>query len=510
MERRIRWQFAIALLAAIGCTRPSNDELGKWIEAKAIPLRTSDPRAPLDDLEPLRGLIGNATVAGLGEATHGTSDFFRMKHRIFEYLVERMGFTVFAIEANLPEAFAVNDYVLTGKGDPKAALHGLYFWTWDTTEVLDLIEWMRRWNADPRHVMKLKFYGVDMQFTPVAARNVITALPAGDPARAALEPLTLKRRLTAEEREIASRAIERIVPQLKDDVVQRNAIVLRQAMQMTDHRSARDEAMAGNLLWIRQREPGAKIAVWAHNGHISRDSKYRPMGWHLAGALGQSYVPLGFAFGEGRFRARQIGHARLPLHTFTVPLNDPGTLDGELARHGPPMFIIDMRTAPPGVVRRLVKGMPIRFAGSTYGPMMMSAQYSQGDFALLLFIRNTTESHPVQRPTASSSSSSSRRQMSASSTSIFACGIAIRTPFAISTSAELRRYSLTCVRPASPHPAARAIVPTFVSVSSSCARMSPACIVSCPTMLDVPEMKSVSPNTVARANDGLRRPYCRG
>ena len=145
---RSRARAGLAVLLALACSGPTAD-LGAWIEAKAIPLNTTDPSAQLDDLEPLRAMIGNATVVGLGEGTHGTREFSRMKHRIFEFLVERMGFTVFAFEANLPEAFAVNDYILNGKGDPKVALKGLYFWTSNTAEVLDLIEWMRRWNADP-------------------------------------------------------------------------------------------------------------------------------------------------------------------------------------------------------------------------------------------------------------------------------------------------------------------------------------------------------------------------
>ena len=52
----------------------------------------------------------------MGEATHGTREFFKTKHRMLEFLVEKMGFTVFAIEANWPESLAVNDYVLNGNG----------------------------------------------------------------------------------------------------------------------------------------------------------------------------------------------------------------------------------------------------------------------------------------------------------------------------------------------------------------------------------------------------------
>jgi erythromycin esterase len=428
--RGIRAKAVLASLLALACSRP-DAEFGAWIEAKAIPLRTSDPFAPLDDLEPLRGLIGNATVVGLGEGTHGTREFSRMKHRIFEFLVERMGFTVFAIEANLPEAFAVNDYILTGKGDPKAALQGLYFWTSNTTEVLDLIEWMRRWNADPRHTKKLKFYGVDMQFTTVAARNVIAALPAGDPARDALQPLSFKRRPSAD----AKQTLERIIPTLKDEVVRRNAIVLRQALLIPTSVAVRDEAMAENLLWIRQQEPGAKIALWAHNGHIGRSSPFYPtLGSHLTRALSADYVAVCLASGDGSFRARDFDDPRRPIRTFKVSIGKRGTLDGELARHGPPIFLLDARTAPPS----LRNGMKVRFIGAGFSDTTALRDYKQDDFDLIVFIRHTTASQPVE-PTASISSSSSRRQMSASSTSSLACGIAARSAFAISTSAALRR-----------------------------------------------------------------------
>ena len=55
-----------------------------------------------------------------------------MKHRLTEFLATEMGFTLFAIEANMPEAYRINEYVLTGEGDPKELLRGLYFWMWDT------------------------------------------------------------------------------------------------------------------------------------------------------------------------------------------------------------------------------------------------------------------------------------------------------------------------------------------------------------------------------------------
>src|SRR6187399_3224860 len=134
----------VALVMAAGLafqTAPT-----EWIRANAIPMTTAEPGRGFDDLQPLKKMIGDARIVALGEATHGTREFFQLKHRMLEFLATEMGFTVFSIEANMPEAYRLNDYVLNGTGDPAELLRGMYFWTWDTEEVLAMIQWMRAFN----------------------------------------------------------------------------------------------------------------------------------------------------------------------------------------------------------------------------------------------------------------------------------------------------------------------------------------------------------------------------
>src|SRR5436305_4848388 len=107
-----------------------------WLRQHAIPLTTVKAGCGFADLQSLKPVIGGARLVALGEATHGTREFFQLKHRMLEFLVTEMGFNVFGIEATMPEAFDINQYVLTGKGDPVKALAALNFWTWDTEEVL--------------------------------------------------------------------------------------------------------------------------------------------------------------------------------------------------------------------------------------------------------------------------------------------------------------------------------------------------------------------------------------
>src|SRR5207253_1175392 len=136
-------------------------EVTSWFKSAAIPLDSTSPESGWDDLRRMESTIGNARIVAMGEATHGTREFFQLKHRMLEFLVEKKGFTVFGIEANWPESLAINDFVLNGTGDATEALDSLYFWTWNTDEVLDMIRWMRKYNQDPKHTNKVKFFGFD-------------------------------------------------------------------------------------------------------------------------------------------------------------------------------------------------------------------------------------------------------------------------------------------------------------------------------------------------------------
>jgi len=143
----------------------------EWMKANAIRLDTPQAGHGFADMQKLKQVVGDARIVSLGEATHGTREFFQLKHRMLEFLASEMGFTIFSIEANMPEAYKLNEYVLTGKGDPKQLLEGLYFWTWNTQEVLEMILWMREFNKSGKG--RVEFTGFDMQ-TPTVAQSAVT------------------------------------------------------------------------------------------------------------------------------------------------------------------------------------------------------------------------------------------------------------------------------------------------------------------------------------------------
>ena len=166
----MRSRLLLFALIAAAASRADDQPVVEWMRANAIPLATPQAGHGFADMQPLKKVVGNARVVELGEATHGTREFFQLKHRMLEFLATEMGFTIFSIEANMPEAYRLNDYVLTGKGDPKQLLKGMYFWTWDTEEVLDMILWMRKFNESGKG--RVEFTGFDMQ-TPNVALEIV-------------------------------------------------------------------------------------------------------------------------------------------------------------------------------------------------------------------------------------------------------------------------------------------------------------------------------------------------
>jgi protein-L-isoaspartate(D-aspartate) O-methyltransferase len=164
-------------------TRPAT--VATLVREAAEPIASID--APIDAL---LERIGDARLVLLGEATHGTSEFYRMRARITRELVTRRGFDFVAVEADWPDAARIDDYVL-GEGR-RSSLEFTPFsrfptWMWRNREVDELVGWLREHNlglADPRQ--RVGFHGLDLysMFTSIAA--VLAYLDEVDPQAARL------------------------------------------------------------------------------------------------------------------------------------------------------------------------------------------------------------------------------------------------------------------------------------------------------------------------------------
>jgi len=464
--------------ARLAAEKATADAVKSWLATNAIRLTTVEAGHGFADMQPLKKIVGEARVVSLGEATHGTREFFQLKHRMLEFLVNEMGFNIFAIEATMPESFDINEYVLTGKGDPAKALAGIYFWTWDTQEVLAMIEWMRRYNADPQHTRKVKFYGFDMQSAPRAAKVTLAYLRRVDPAQAETAEKELGQlanpytqfefaKLSQEKKATAGETIKSVIASLesrKQDYVKRtgaddwatarqHAQVLAQNIEMQSgpptgiaQSAIRDRSMAENIRWILDHEgPGTKIVAWAHNGHVATHNQFGMdwMGQHLRRALGREMVVFGFAFNQGGFQAVEMPFpSERGLRPFNVNAASEGSLDAMLASAGLQMAALDLRALPADgpVAKWFGEPKGTRSIGAGYGdqfaPNFLAQQVTPQIYDALLFVEKTTAAKPVD-PLDSPGPSP---KLSAPANTDFEEGEAGKLPSDWRASPKLRRY----------------------------------------------------------------------
>ena len=312
-----------------------------------------------DDFEPLLARIGDARVVMIGEASHGTHEFYRIRNEITKRLIAEFGFSAVAVEADWPDAHRVNAFVQgisANEKDATDALEGFRRfpqWMWRNADVLDFVGWLRQHNdAAPTTSKRVGFYGLDLYSMHASMAAVIDYLRAADPDAAQRareryscfdhfgdEPQVYGQATTlgiAEscEREAVEQLIEmqrlgadrlrgdRHVDDASQFVAEQNARVVRNAERyyraMFDRRSStwnlRDQHMMDTLTQLdrflgRDGEP-PRLIVWAHNSHIgdARATDRATAGEHNIGqlarmAFGAHVVLVGFSSYDGTVTA---------------------------------------------------------------------------------------------------------------------------------------------------------------------------------------------------------------
>lgn len=140
-----------------------------------------------EDYDPLMKMIGDARVVMIGEASHGTHEFYRERAQITKRLIREKGFSAVAVEGDWPDAYRVNRYVKAMSADEDAtdALKGFKrfpAWMWRNADVLDFVGWLRTHNDDlPNKAAKVGFYGLDLYSLHTSIEAVLTYLDKIDP-----------------------------------------------------------------------------------------------------------------------------------------------------------------------------------------------------------------------------------------------------------------------------------------------------------------------------------------
>ncbi|MFI0446898.1 erythromycin esterase family protein [Actinomadura sp. 6N118] len=381
----------------------------EWIAKAAHPLATADPSAPLDDLRPLLGMLGQASAVGYGAGTRGAHELVTLQTRIARPLVQEGGFRAVAFDQDWTLGVRLDGFVGTGKGDPRALLKDAEPFA-NTEEVLGLLEWMRDFNQG-RPDQPVRLVCVSPHAVGQSAYNqVIDHVRRTAPERtqeleglyAELGPGSdiaahLARFRSLPDRTAwvgRARAAHDLVASLTDDAwTIQTARVIVQFYELHDHDALSEDPLnmayfersfAENLAWWHQ-HTGHKVLWWTSSSHASdgpgRAMSFPPAppsalpnaGSFLRKSLGPGYASIGLTFHQGGLATYS------EPKTFQVPGAAPELFESTLGADDLGDYLLDLHAEqPPEVAEWLGHTARFRAIGPAYDPDNDAAHHMTG------------------------------------------------------------------------------------------------------------------------------------
>jgi erythromycin esterase len=287
----------------------TKDSAHQWVEQHRTPIDISNYPSFKQSMMPSLNTMAGAQVVGLGEGTHGTSEFQHVRTWITRYLCEEKGFTIIAFENSYGWCIELNKYLQTGAGNLDTLMRQNLLGMWQNAEITELLQWMRQYNQTHRH--KLQLAGMDYSETSTNARIIqeainklktptLTSLTDTLLARAQLmddayadmnnakrtyewsavldngvKAYEVTKRIKATldslsrqlHRQLSGAVIKALYTALYNSELAYYSIY-RPVKEGKE--ASRDEAMAQMVKKISEDQQGAKVIVWAHNAHLAR------------------------------------------------------------------------------------------------------------------------------------------------------------------------------------------------------------------------------------------------
>ena len=387
-------------------------------ELDHVPRVIAEAAEPLPDIDDPRfgaafDRFGEARVVLLGEASHGTSEFYRARAAISRRLIERHGFNIVAVEADWPDAATIDRYV-RHRGWREGELNAFErfpTWMWRNREFDAFIRWLHGHNANRTYERMTGFYGLDLYNLSGSMRAVIDFLELEDPELARLahrrygclepwadEPQLYGRNALLEGyarcevgvlqmlKDLLEKQIDCYAPECDEWLdAAANARLVKDAeayYRVMYHGSAeswnlRDTHMFETLgMILEAKGPGAKAIVWAHNSHIG-NAVYTDMGMRREelniGQLAKEKWDakarlIGFGTHSGTVAAADDWDE--PMQVKQVRPSLPESYERACHDAGSPRFLLDLREGEVG--RRVREGLMEprleRFIGVIYRP----------------------------------------------------------------------------------------------------------------------------------------------
>jgi protein-L-isoaspartate(D-aspartate) O-methyltransferase len=361
-------------------------------------------------LAPLLQRVGEARVVLLGEASHGTSEFYRMRERISRELIEKKGFSFVAIEGDWPDAARIDHYARHFEYSPKewTAFARFPTWMWRNEEVRGFVDWLRHRNHDlPLH-KRTAFYGLDIYSLYTSINEVLRYLEKVDPETARIarqrygcltpwqnDPATYGEAMLSGGFETCEKDV---VAMLKDILIKQNVYMAEGGEKYLDavHNARliasaeqyyrimyygsraswnlRDTHMFGTLKALLDHHGrDAKAIVWAHNSHIGNAAatEMSARGETNIGELcrnhfGADVYAIGFGTDSGSVAA--ASHWDGPMEVKAVRPSHVSSYERQCHESGRLRFMLPLRHGEADLKRALAKPRLERAIGVIYRP----------------------------------------------------------------------------------------------------------------------------------------------
>lgn len=407
----------------------AQDSIVELLNQNVLPIKTVSPNENYEDLMPLKSVLKDKRIIAMGEATHGTSEIFEMKHRMFKFLVNELGFRILGIEADFSACNYANNYVMYNKGDAQTALSIIGFWTWNTIEVKKLLEWMRLYNSTKPDSEKVKFYGFDFLYEGGVKRSILRYVKAFDSlslnrVKVDLDRIDILKQWKKNASKTKLDSILQRISKIENYSNARKEYLIKESTESEyklfihyinsmrryfekyiwyySHPTAsqRDSIMAQNVKWILDLEGAdSKIMLWSHNNHINKqymkDSSI-PMGYYLSKIYRNYYYTIAFDFDHGGFQAK---NKDLKLSEFVVGASKMSSSTHTYSQVNHPVFFLDYSKIYSYKIGKgfYANGSIIRDIGATFNPETENFYYDNfkiNAYDALIFIRDTHSASP--------------------------------------------------------------------------------------------------------------------
>jgi erythromycin esterase len=312
-------------------------------------------------LKKLDTIFSNSKILGLGESTHGTSEFSVIRIDIFKYLVQNHNYTAFFLEADYGACSRVNRLIHGEDDNPESALLEVTLWPWQTKELLELVIWMRDYNKTNNNI--LEFIGCDMQLITddeIEMKRFLSTDPKYLECLKKLPSLSfdIKDSLIIKEKKTEwEEFTEFYLSKFPNDKKLRMTTVnqwFEKKINKGFTGNFRDSCMANNIADYLQDNPEVKGIYFAHNGHISKTKRrydsnspyFKRAGHFLSERLNSEYYAIALDFNKGSFNAINFKNKKFVMEYFVFKRSKHKTISKIVLRKDDCIKFVESKDIP--------------------------------------------------------------------------------------------------------------------------------------------------------------------